>query len=200
MQHVLLDRASHRPAAPQPLLGELALARARVHEVQGPARALFALLLARETEGPLFWIMPGWEPDRLYGPGVMALGVDPGRITFVYPGHAPDLLWTLEEVLRSGAIGLAVAELPVPPGLTPMRRLQLAAEAGAEASGRPPLGLVLTPTGRGTAAGAESRWHMAPDHGPDRRAWRLIRERARTAPPGDWRVEPRGEGFGLGPA
>lgn len=196
MQHARLDRSPHRPDPGQLLLGPIRLARARVHEAHGPARHLFAVLLARAMTGPVFWIMPGWEAARLHGPGLAGLGLDPGRITFVQADHARDLLWTLEEVLRSGAVALAVGELPGPPGLTPMRRMQLAAEAGA-GKGAAPLGLVLTP--EGGSAGAESRWHMAPDHGPSRTAWALTRERARSEVPKSWEVRREGEGFSLAP-
>lgn len=198
MTHALLSRAPHRPDAGQPLLGDLRLARARVHEAHGAARQVFALLLARAMTGPVFWIAPGWEPARLYAPGLVNIGVDPGRVTFVTAGHAMDLLWTLEEVLRSGAVPLVVGELPGPPGLTPMRRMQLAAEAGA-AQGQPPIGLVLTP--EGGATGAESRWRMEPDHTPGHSRWQLARERARSEPPADWAVMVSEAGdFSLGEA
>jgi len=195
MQHALLSRHPHKPENGQPFLGPLHLRRARVHEAHGPARHTLALMLARAMTGPLFWVAPVWIPDRLYPPGLANLGVNPGRITFVHARHATDILWTLEEILRSGAVGLVVGDLPGPPGLTPMRRMQLAAEAGAEASGAPTLGLILTP--EGGAAGAESRWKMAPAHTPDTTAWQLIRERARSEPPGEWRVEPSGDGFAV---
>jgi len=89
-----------------------------------------------------------------------------------------------------------VGDLPGPPGLTPMRRMQLAAEAGA-GRGAAPLGLVLTP--EGGSAGAESRWRMAPDHGPDRRAWALTRERARSEAPRSWELRHEGGDFTLAP-
>jgi len=195
MQHVRLSRTHHRPETGQTLLGPLRLRRARVHEAHGPARHTLALMLAWAMTGPLFWVAPAWVPDRLYPSGLMNLGVNPGRITFVHARHATDILWTLEEILRSGAVALVVGDLPGPPGLTPMRRMQLAAEAGAEASGRPPLGLILTP--EGGAAGAESRWKMSPAHSPGSTAWQLDRERARSDPPGAWRVAPARDGFAL---
>ncbi len=194
MQHARLARSPHRPDPGQTLIAPIRLARARVHEAHGPARHFFAVLLARAMTGPVFWVMPAWQAARLHGPGVAALGLDPGRITFVHAAAEVDLLWTLEEVLRAGAAPLVVGELPRPAALTPMRRLQLAAEAGA-GKGAPPLGLVLTP--EGGSAGAESRWRMAPEHGADRTAWTLTRERARAAPPATWRVMPDGDGFAL---
>ena len=161
-------------------LGRLAMTRGRVHEVCGPARRTLALLAAEASRGEVFWITPAWTPDRLNGDGIAEF-VEPGRIVFVTPRQAGDLLWCAEEALRSGAVPLVVADLPEPPALTPIRRLHLAAEAGAE-RGPAPLGLILTP--EGTAPGVESRWTFS--QATD--GWLLERQRARAAPPGTWHV------------
>ena len=192
-----------RPQQGQPLPGGrgLSLIRARVHEICGPARMALAALVLSESQGPVLWISPGWQAERLYPPGLREFA-DPGRIIFARARRPEDILWSAEEALRSGAVPMVVVEMADPPGLTPVRRLHLAAETGAEAArhrGRlAPLGLLLTP-GQGGAQGVESRWHMAarPSSSTllERRAvWELTRLRARMAPPARWQVARDGAG------
>ncbi len=192
--HQLLQRGSPRATPGLPLLPDGGrhglgdgLACGRVHEACGPARHRLALWLAAQTTGPVIWIAPDWSADRLNPCGMMPF-IDPARLILVHPKRAEDLLWSMEEVLRSGAVRLAVADLPGLPGLTAVRRMHLAAETGGKTAGTAPLGLLLTP-GTGGAQGVESRWHLAPDHKGEAGAWTLQRLRARTAPQKAWRVE-----------
>lgn len=182
-----LTRQSHRHDRPDvPLLGRFRLAGARAHEICGPARRRLALWLAAGTTGPILWIRPAWHPDRLHMAGVRA-EIDPGRLIMVEPDRPADILWSMEEALRAGIVPLVVAEMPEPPGLTLVRRLHLAAEAGLAARGGATLGLILTP-GEGGAGGVESRWRLTPEHTAGKSVWRLARLRGRDAPPGEWRV------------
>lgn len=182
----LLHRAPQRTASTLSPTPEVALTLARLHEACGPARYSFALWLARHTTGPIFWIAPDWGAAPL-NPDGMASFANPARFLFVAPRRAEEALWVMEEVLRAGIVPLVVADLPGLPGLTPVRRLHLAAETGAKEGDTAPLGLILTP-GQGGAQGVESRWHMAPEHTPEADSWRLSRLRARTQPPKTWQV------------
>jgi len=178
--------ARRRPAPP--FLGDLSLAPGRAHEACGNARRSLALMVAAALDGPVFWIAPAWEPAAL-NPEAARRFIEPARLTFVTPRRAEDLLWCMEECLRSGAVPLVVADVPGLPHLTPVRRLHLAAETGAAEGRVAPVGLLLTP-GDGGAQGVESRWRLNADHRPGAEGWRLTRLRARTAPEAEWRVEP----------
>lgn len=185
----LLSRKPARAVPALPLLpgtDRLTLAKGRVHEACGPARHRLALWLAAQTDGPIFWITPGWSQDQLNPCGLHPF-VDPGRFLFVTPKRPEDILWSMEEVLRAGAVAFAVADLPGLPSLTPIRRMHLAAETGGAQGDHLPLGLLLTP-GRGGAQGVETRWHLRPDHKGTSGTWRLSRLRARTAPQQSWEV------------
>jgi len=186
----LLSPPGGRARPAQTLLGPLWLDRGRVHEFCGPSRHMLTVFLLRETTGPVIWVHPGWQAERLLCDGFSALA-DPARLILARAQRGEDVLWVMEESLRSGAAPLVVAEVSALPGLTAVRRLHLAAEAGAEVAqrlgGLPPLGLLLTPDDGG-ATGVESRWHLAPQHGPDRTRWQLSRRRARRDPPAAWLV------------
>ncbi|MCX7287552.1 MAG: hypothetical protein NTW20_08320 [Rhodobacterales bacterium] len=188
-------QAAPRPQDLAPLAGDLTLRRGRLHEVCGPSRLRLAVQVMARLQGPVIWVRPGWGADRLNAAGLQAFA-NPARLILATAAREEGLLWAMEEALRSGAAPLVVAELLAPPGLTPVRRLHLAAEAGGEvarrADGPAPLGLILTP-GQGGAPGVESRWHLAPAPSPALlwalgESWTLTRLRARLAPPARWRL------------
>ncbi|MEM6619795.1 MAG: hypothetical protein AAF631_10885, partial [Pseudomonadota bacterium] len=181
-----LTRRHHSPPPGHPFLGDLTLAGGRCHEFCGPSRRTLALMLMARRSGPVIWLRPSWATETLHAPGVLGFA-DPGRILLVTPSRGEDVLWAMEESLRSGAAPLVVAECDEVPGLTPVRRLHLAAQTGGQvaAAGAGLIGVLLTP-GDGGAPGIESRWSATPRHCGDARSWLLERRRARMAPPAAW--------------
>lgn len=189
ISHPLLNRRPTRLGPGVSLLAnapQLHLAQARVHEACGAARRTLILWIAAQTTGPVIWVAPLWMQEKLHAEGV-AQWIDPARLIFVQPRRPEDILWAMEEILRAGAVALAVADLPGLPGLTQVRRMHLAAETGAATGQYTPLGMLLTP-GSGGAAGVETRWHLTQSHALDPEAWRLERLRARAAPQQGWDI------------
>ncbi len=146
-------------------------------------------MLAARLEGPVLWIRQSWRGTHLHAEGI-APYFNPGRLLLVDAQREEDLLWCMEEALRTGAAPLVVADIAVPLPLTPVRRLHLAAETGATMATEPPLALLLTP-GEGGCQGVESRWSMHPTPGwakENPANWHLSRLRSRLDPPRQWRL------------
>jgi protein ImuA len=182
--NINLSRNPHQQIALTP--GGPSLALGRAHEATGQAAMAFAAIAAGRLTGPVLWVRPAWVQEIL-SPNGAALFFDPSRLVIVHARRASDILWITEEALRSGAAPVVVAEAEAPPDLTPLRRLQLAAEAGArQVGGSPPLCLILPPQA-GTAGAIESRWACAPlpsEHGQAR--WRFERIYTKSGPPIIW--------------
>ena len=181
----VLSRRAHAPPPALTLWREITLPLCRVHELCGQARRRLALQIAAQAGGPVIWITRRHSPDQLNTCGMAGI-LPPGEVIFATTDRPDDSLWAMEEALRSGAAPTVVADLAEPPSMTPVRRLHLAAQTGAEAGLCRPLGLLLTP-GQGGAAGVETRFGCDPAHGPGQTAWRVERLRARMLPPKIWR-------------
>lgn len=170
------------PAPSEPL----ALAPARVHEAEGLGRRSFALFQAARHAGPLIWILTAHAPHL-----PMLRGLPSGvgeRLHVVRPANEIDLLWAVEETLRSKGVGLVIAEPERPLSLIAGRRLQLAAEAGKTT------GLMLIREGQGNNA-TETRWHCRPVPSERRDStahhWALSKNKRGTL--GSWAVHWNGE-------
>jgi protein ImuA len=186
---------SHLPAG--------GLACSALHEVVPAAEAavpaafgFIAAILARLPRAhPLIFVIPsfGLRPygphGRLYGHGLRALGLDPTRLILVETAHRKDVLWAIEEAVRSGAPA-AVAGIIDKLDLKLSQRLQLAAiEAGL------PL-FLLRPAQNLEASAAATRWRVGTAEAArdrfgliTRPRWHLQLERARNGRPGEWVVE-----------
>lgn len=169
-----------------------------LHEVSGPvddgaAAGFCGVLLARLAQAaPVLWIAANRE---LHGPGLAALGLDPGRLILIEAPRPRDRLWAFEEALRSPGLAAALGEIAAL-DLTASRRLQLAAEASGVT------GLILrqgAAAPRGASA-ARTRWHVAAL--PSRTAigvgaprWRVELAQCRGGGTGSWDIEWRKGGW-----
>lgn len=165
------------------------LRRGGLHEVAAAdetaaAAGFCALLLARLAgeHGTLVW---GRRGPGLYGPGLAGIGLDPARLIVVRPAGEDDLLWVLEESLRSRAPAAVLGETGGG-GPIALRRLQLAAETSGVTA------LLLRPFGASFVPGpTQSRWRIGSAMRGDVLGprWRVELQRCRAGMPGAWLVE-----------
>lgn len=200
----LLDDARLRGHDEEPEEREFPLARlkqAGLHEIKPasyrdtPAALAFALaVIARAMSGRgrrelLLWCLTqeaAREWGHPYGPGLMALGLDPARLLIVEARTMLDAAWTLEEGLKSltlaGALGQAeiMAELAA-------RRLGVAAQASCTPC------LFISDHRQERLPGTFTSWRIAARGSPPASfdaaapgaaAWHVTLERCRGAAPG----------------
>ncbi|MBV9018835.1 MAG: damage-inducible protein [Alphaproteobacteria bacterium] len=148
--------------------------------------------------GTVLWCLK--RPD-LYGPGLIAHGLDPARLIVIAAPRDADILWAVEEGLRAPGLAAVVGEI----GRLPMvagRRLQLAAEHSGVTA------FLLRRWRNGAEAAAErerpsaavTRWRVAalPARQMDdprlrqligTPCWRIELLRCRGGVPAEWEVE-----------
>ena len=157
---------------------------------EGAAAAGFAAFLlgrlAKEAAGAgraVLWASLG-EGD-LYPPALAGYGLDPGEVILLSAPSPAELLWAMEEALRSPALAGVMGEVDRL-DLTASRRLQLAAAAGGG------VGFLLLRADRPAAAvsAAALRWRVRA--GPDR-SWHVELLRRRGGRPGAWILEKQNE-------
>lgn len=156
----------------------LALARRRLGETAHAGRGLPRILWCTSRPTNL-------DTGHLYPPGLARFGLDAASFLFIDARRDGEVLWALEEGLRSGSLALAIGSLSAI-GLTPARRLSLAARDGAT-----PL-LLLTSARSAPSAATATRWRIgtavSSPHPFDPKASGAARiavrlERCRSAPP-----------------
>jgi protein ImuA len=168
------------------ILPQATLAWNRVHECKGPSKIIFALWLAQKVNGTILWISEVHSQQTLNPDGIYPY-VNPAQFLFAKMRHKEDILWSIEEAMRSAACPLIVVDISsFNPGLTPIRRINLAGRKIQENV----MAVLLTSDEYEGVQGVETRWHMAPIHDDInlKRKWRLERLKARMAPPKFWSV------------
>jgi protein ImuA len=116
------------------------------------------------------------ESGAPYGPGLDEVGLAPERLIMVATARGRDVLWAMEEALRSPAVGAVIGEIRGERGVDAVatRRLSLAAAA------RGTLALLLRIAPGEESSAAVTRWvASATAHGigPPRLLVRLVRNR-----------------------
>ncbi|MGI9524155.1 MAG: ImuA family protein [Hyphomicrobiaceae bacterium] len=131
------------------------------------ARAfLFALLSRRlrthdqaaTTEARVLWCWPSHfasEFGDLYAPGLMACGIHPSTFIIAKPSHPQDVLWAIEEGLKTSGLACVVALLDEI-AWTPARRLALAAQKYQVPC------LIITHPRSAPMMATATRWRVAP--------------------------------------
>lgn len=170
---------------------------AALHEIEGAggdaedgaAATFLAGILARLAPArPVLWCVQ--RPD-LHPPGLALAGLVAERLLLARAPNERELLWAMEEGLRSRVLAAVVGAVETL-SITASRRLQLAAEASGVT------GFVLHRGGRtASASAAVTRWRVvampsapiAGEPGIGRPRWRLELLRCRGGMPAAWEVE-----------
>jgi protein ImuA len=176
-----------------------------LHEVAGsdqeeedgtaPAAFLAGILARLKPELPVLWCL---AEDDLYGPGLAAFGLDSRRLVLAHARRPREVLWAMEEGLRSPALAAVVGEVEAL-SLSASRRLLLAAEA----SGVTGFALRRWRNGRRATAqrlapnAAETRWRVkalpgaiaSGEPGIGHVRWQVELWRCRGGVPASWIVE-----------
>jgi hypothetical protein len=169
--HPVLDAVLHQGGWPRAALTELLATRCGIGEIQ-----LLAPALSHISRGGrrIFLVAP---PHIPYAPALQALGVKLTQIVVLRPERRSELLWSLEQVLRSGSCGCLLGWLGQHGAATDypsMRRLQIAAR---NAPG--PAFLFRAPDSGTTLSPAALRIHL--QHAPGGLTLRVLKQRGGRA-------------------
>lgn len=172
-----------------------------VHEVHatgseretGTLAGAFAALLLSRLPGrlPILWAAPVCD---LYPPGLMAYGLDPGRLVMARTRDDTETSRIMELALREGGLDAVLGEIGVLPRL-PAHRLHLACQRHgitAFVLRREPWGAKCSAADSMVVA---TRWRLSPapsaldGHGPGAPRWRAELLHARGGREGSWLLE-----------
>ena len=161
--------------------------------IHGAAAALFTAGVLARTHGQILWCVSRRD---LFAPALAQAGLHPDRVIYAEAGSDTAILACFEEGLRHGGLAGVVAEV-AKLGMTPSRRLQLAAEATGT------VGIAIRRWRRQTEAAdfgqptaSTTRWRVTalpasplPVPGVGRPRWQVELIRARAGESADFEVE-----------
>ena len=177
---------------------KLSMKIGKIHECCGPAKIRMAIMLATSIKGQIIWIRPNWEVTTLNIDGLSSW-FSTERFLLINVKNKNDLIYCLEEVLRSGSASVTIADLPEIPKPIPMRRFKIAMKKGLLLNkNKSMISLILTPK-KGGAQNVESRWFASnlPSWHESKnnllrelkQKWLVTRLFSRTEPPAKWVLE-----------
>ena len=139
----------------------LFLKRGSVHQIAGPSRFIFALMIARNIKSYITWIRGKESVVSLYPDGIISW-VDINKFILVDSMKSQESMWVIEEFLKSGVSELLVCELHKPIQYSSIRRIILSLKnVAAEKDSTLPI-VLLVSSFQNKITGVESRWYMKP--------------------------------------
>ena len=139
----------------------LFLKRGSVHQIAGPSRFIFALIIARNTKNYLTWIRRKECGVSLYPDGLTSW-VDINKFILVDTMTDQESIWVMEEFLKSDVSEIVVCELHKPIQYSNLRRIILSLKSVGEEKNKTLPTVLLVSSFQSKITGVESRWYMKP--------------------------------------
>ena len=139
----------------------LFLKRGGVHQVSGPSRFIFALIIARNIKNYITWIREKDCANSLYPDGLTSW-VDINKFILVDSITSQESAWIMEEFLKSDVSELLVCELNKPIQYSSLRRITLSFKNVAKEKDSTLPIILLVSSFDNKVTGVESRWYMKP--------------------------------------
>ena len=140
----------------------LFLKRGSIHQVAGPSRFIFALIIARNIKNYITWIREKECTNSLYPDGLTSW-VDINKFILVDSITSQESAWVMEEFLKSDVSELLVCELHKPIQYSILRRIILSFKNVAEEKDSTLPIILLVSSFENKVTGVESRWYMKPN-------------------------------------
>ena len=139
----------------------LFLRRGSVHQIAGPSRFIFPLIIARNIKNHITWMRRKETVASLYPDGLTSW-VDINKLILVDTMTDQESIWVMEEFLKSDVSELVVCELHEPIQYSNLRRIILSLKyVGEETNKTLPI-VLLVSSFQSKITGVESRWYMEP--------------------------------------
>ena len=140
----------------------LFLKRGSVHQIVGPSRFIFALMIGRDIKSYITWIRRKESVVSLYPDGITSW-VNINKFIMVDSMTSQESMWVMEEFLKSGVSELLVCELHKPIEYSSIRRIILSFKNTAEEKDSTLPIILLVSSFQNKITGIESRWYMKPN-------------------------------------